>query len=329
MDNVIGHKDTKKLIQIAVDAAKERNMAAPHMLFSGLAGCGKTTIAIAIASLQDVDFIPVSPDDMTDTKAVLAMLDKLDHSGYNKTGDRIARIRPSIVFFDEIHKMPRKGQEVLGIAMEKYMLETGQANKYFWIPYFTLIGATTDDGELTKPFREKFKLRFLFEAYSFEEIVEIIKLHARKKKVSITAKACRSIAQRSRGVPRIAVSHLDRIRDYMLSMSSEIITSALAEENFGIAGIDRLGLTKPEVRLLRTLYTSREPVGLDNLAIITNESAKNIKNTIEPYLIQRGLIIRSGKGRVLTDVGRRHLEEDGYVGQVRGKLEIPANYVRK
>lgn len=329
MDNIIGHEDTKKLISIAVKSAQKRNKALPHMLFSGLAGCGKTTIATAIASVSDVDFMPVPPDDMADTKSVLATLDKLDHSGYDKFGNRVGDIRPTIVFFDEIHKMPRKGQEVLGIAMEKYMLETGQPNKYFWIPYFTIIGATTDDGELTKPFREKFKLRFLFDAYKFEEIVDIVRLHADAKKVMITPKACRAIAQRSRGVPRIAVTHLDRIRDYMLSQGSSIITSRLAEENFKIAGIDALGLTRPEIRLLQTLYTSREPVGLDNLAIITNESGKNIKNTIEPYLIQRGLIVRSGKGRIITDVGRRHLESDGYVGQARNKVEISADYVRK
>lgn len=329
MNNIIGHRDTKRLVKIAVDSARKRNKALPHMLFSGLAGCGKTTFATAIASLHDVDFMPVSPDSMSDTNSVLKMLDKLDHSGYNERGDRIDRIRPTIVFFDEVHKLPRRGQEVLGIAMEKYMLETGQPNKYFWIPYFTIIGATTDDGELTKPFREKFKLRFLFEAYSFDEIVEIIQLHARQKKVVLTPRACRSIAQRSRGVPRTAVSHLDRIRDYMLSMGSEVITGELAEENFKIAGIDALGLTKPEIRLLKTLYLSKEPIGLDNLAIITNESAKNLKNTIEPYLIQRGLIIRSGKGRIITEVGRKHLEKDGYIGQARNKVEIPASYVRK
>lgn len=329
MQHIIGHENTKELINIAVKSSQRRNKALPHMLFSGLAGCGKTTMAVAIADICNADFLPVSPDDMKDSRAVLDVLDKLDHSGYDSHGNRTDKIKPTVVFFDEIHKMPRKGQEVFGIAMEKFLLETNQANKYYWLPYFTVIGATTDDGELTKPFREKFKLRFLFEAYSFDEICAIVDLHAAKKDVLITPKAVREIAQRSRGIPRAAVMHLDRIRDYMLATGAVMITSGLAKDNFKMAGIDALGLTKPEITLLKTLYVNSDPVGLDNLAIITNESAKNIKNTIEPYLIQRGLMIRSGKGRVITKVGREHLENDGYTGAKRKKVEIPANYERK
>lgn len=328
-DNLIGHENTKRLISIAIESARARNKSLPHMLFSGLAGCGKTTMAMEIAKACETDFIPVSPSDMTDEKSALNMLDKLNHDGYNKYGDRIDKVRPSVVFFDEVHKLPRKGQETLGIAMEKFLLETGEANKFFWIPYFTIIGATTDDGELTKPFREKFKLRFLFDSYSFDEIFAIIRLHAERKKLVLTNKAVREIAQRSRGVPRMAVSHLDRIRDYAISRDVRFIMSGLVRENFSLAGIDSLGLTKVEVRILKTLYENKDPVGLDNLAIITNESQKNLKNTVEPFLIQKGLMVRSSKGRVITANGRRHLEDDGYVGSKREKVEIPANYERK
>jgi Holliday junction DNA helicase RuvB len=328
MDNIIGHQNTKKQIRIAIQAAKTRNKAVPHMLLSGVAGCGKTTMAMELAKEGGVDFLAISPDDAADRESVLRILDKLSHDNYDKYGNRTGEICPTVVFFDEIHRMPRKGQEIMGIAMEKFQLETGKSNKFYWIPYFTIIGATTDDGELTKPFREKFKLRFLFDTYNKKEVTDIVKLHANKQQVIITDKAARAIAQRSRGIPREAVKYLGRARDYAMCHDAKVITSQAVEDNFKIIGVDSKGLTKVEIKILKTLYTSRDPVGLDNLAIITNESPKNIKNTVEPFLIQEGMIVRSGKGRVLTDQGRKHLEKDGYLGTMRDKIEIPATYVR-
>jgi Holliday junction DNA helicase RuvB len=234
-----------------------------------------------------------------------------------------------MVFVDEIHRMPKRGQEVMGIAMEKFMLETGTTNRFFWIPYFTLIGATTDDGELTKPFREKFKLRFLFDTYNDEEIRDIILLHAQKQNLLISHKAARTIAQRSRGIPRTAVSFLERSRDYAQFIKAKVITSQAVLENFKTMGIDSMGLTGAEIKILKTLYTSQIPIGLDNLSIVTNEPKKNILQTIEPFLIRKGLMTRGGKGRVITDEGRKHLEGDGYLGGLKHKAEIAPDYVRK
>jgi len=328
MDNLIGHKNNKKQIKIAIESAKHRNENIPHMLFSGTAGCGKTTMAMEMAKLSNVDFLAVSPHEMQDREAILKILDKLNHNNYDKYGNRKGEIKPTVIFFDEIHQMSRKGQEVMGIAMEKFMLETGKPNKFYWIPYFTIIGATTDDGELSKPFREKFKLRFLFETYSSGEITEIIKMHAKKQKTIITDKASRVIAQRSRGIPRTAVGFLERGRDYSMYAGSNVITSDSMIRNFKLMGIDSKGLTKAEIKILKILYDNKEPIGLDNLAISTNESMKNIKNTIEPFLIQKGLILRSGKGRVITNTGREHLEKNDHIDVERNKIEIPANYVR-
>jgi Holliday junction DNA helicase RuvB len=329
MEKIIGHELTKKQIRIAIKAAHSRNEAIPHLLFSGLAGTGKTTLSMEIARTAAVDFLPISPDDVLDMDSALSIMDKLDHTNYDRFGNRTSYIKPTILFFDEIHRMPRKGQEILGIAMEKFQLETGKPNKFFWIPYFTVIGATTDDGELTKPFREKFKLRFIFDAYSYEEMINIVFFHANMKQINITGKAVREIALRSRGIPRIAVNYLERVRDYSYSLGAEIVTFKNVEEAFFELGIDSKGLTPTEIRVLKILYANREPIGLDNLAIITNESQKNIKNTVEPFLIQQGLMVRSGRGRVITDQGRRHLEQFGYAGRTIDKAEIGAGYVRQ
>ena len=328
-EGIVGHNNTKHHVDIAIKAAKKRNEATPHMLFSGVAGCGKTTMALETARAAEVDIIPVSPDEFSDRESTLRILERLNHDSYDSFGNRTGKIRPSILFIDEIHRTPGKGQEILGIAMEKLMLDTGKPNRFYWIPHFTIIGATTDDGRLTKPFREKFKLRFLFETYSLVEIEAIIVLYAASLGIVLTKKAWRTIALRSRGVPRIAKAYLESIRDYAVHVDSHVITSGIVLSTFKTLGIDSMGLTKPEINILKALYKANSPVGVDNLAIISNESLNNIKNTIEPYLIQEGLIIRTGKGRILTDLGRKHLEEDGYLGEKRNKSEIPADYERK
>jgi Holliday junction DNA helicase RuvB len=326
---IIGHDNTKKQIQIAIESARKRNENIPHTLFSGVAGCGKTTMAMETAKVAGVDVIPASPDDFTDRDATLKLLDKLSHDNYDESGNRLGEIQPTILFIDEIHRLPARGQEILGIAMEKFLLDTGKPNKFYWIPYFTIIGATTDDGRLTKPFREKFRMRFLFETYSLTEITDIIRVYSNSLKILTTDKACRTLARRSRGIPRTAKGFLESARDYAIHLGAKVITSNSVKDNFKIIGVDSKGLTKPEITILKALYKTSSPIGLDNLAIIGNESVNNVKNTIEPYLIQLGLIIRSGKGRILTDEGRRHLEEDGYLGAKRNKAEITADYVRK
>lgn len=329
INNIIGHNETKKLLEIAAKSAEERNENIPHLLFSGAAGCGKTTMGMEMAKAVDVDFLPVSPDDFTDREPVLKILDKLNHKNYDEHGNRIGKLKPTIIFIDEVHRLPKKGQEILGIAMEKFLLETGKVNKYYWIPYFTLIGATTDDGELTKPFREKFKLRILFNTYTDTQIFEMILYHADRLKILISHKAAREISKRSRGIPRTAVGFLERSRDYSQYLEAKVITSEAVLQNFKNMSIDSKGLTGAEIKILKTLYTSKEPIGLDNLAIVSDEAKKNISQTIEPFLIRQGFMIRSGKGRLITDVGRKHLENDGYLGDKNKKVEIAPDYVRK
>ena len=326
----IGHVDTKERIEVAVNSALKRNTAIPHILLSGAAGCGKTTTAKWLSNLGGYDYLPASPLDLKRKKDVYSLLEKLNTNGYDKKGNRVKKVIPTILFFDEIHQMPVIAQEILGLAMERFILEADVPNKLIWLPYFSIVGATTDDGKLTKPFRDRFKLKFVYEPYRDEDMYKIVNFHASKNGLPITSSAVKDITQRSRGVPRVMVNYLETIRDIMISEGAEIITEDLVNESFDKMGVDKTGLTKIEIKLLKALFSAGTPIGLENLAIITNESAKTIGQTIEPFLIRRGLIVRTGKGRTITEFGIEYLEEEGHLESKASKNKefIDANYER-
>lgn len=312
--DLIGHTNTKNRIDVALKSATARNSCIPHILLAGVAGCGKTTTARWLSDIGNYDFLPVSPLTLKTKKDVYNLLSKLNTIGYSSVGDRIGKIKPTIIFFDEIHQMPVIGQEILGIAMERFDLEADEPNKLIWLPYFSVVGATTDDGILTKPFRERFKIKFIYESYNNEDMYKVTNYHASKRKLTITPKAIRSIVDRSRGIPRVMIGYLETIRDFMLAHEASIITTNLVETTFESIGVDQTGLTSIDIAILKTLYGADKPIGLENLAIITNESLKSITQTIEPYLIRRGFLLRTGKGRLITQDGRNYLEEYGHLG---------------
>jgi len=328
---LIGHHSTKTQIEIASMSAIKRNSSLPHMLFTGVAGCGKTSMARFVASNNKTGFMSVPAQKFKDFNSVTSILEKLDHTGYDEMGNRISKITPTILFVDEIHRMPITGEEYLGIAMEEFRLPSEDGNGYYWIPYFTLIGATTDDGGLSKPFRERFKMRFVFNTYSNDEMSEIVSYHAKRPGINIpiTPKAIRSLAKRGRGVPRIVLGYLERARDLALSLGEPpVITSYVVEEMFRKMGVDEEGLTLPELKILKTLYDSKVPIGLDNLSIIVNESPKTLQASSEPFLVRKGYIIRSGKGRIITKKGKRYVASKMENAGKKWKAIIPANYTR-
>lgn len=326
--NLVGHTDTKGQIAIAMKAAKKRNMAMPHMLFSGLAGCGKTSMAQEIARISDCSFLSAISVNIRTHKDIINLIEKMDHHNYNEQGDRIGTIQPTILFLDEIHQIPSLGQEMLGLVMERFILDTGQPNKFYWAPYFTIIGATTDDGKLNKPFRERFKLRFIFEQYSLNEISKIVEMYSKKLNMVITTKGVISIAKRSKGIPRIAVSYVERMRDFLLATNKKFANSTLTEILFKKLKIDEEGLTIIERNLLKILYDVKVPMGVDNLAMILNESTKNLIGTIEPFLMQKGFIVRNSKGRSITKAGINYLKQTSDSVE-KEKLEIAIDYIRK
>lgn len=310
---LVGHENTKNRIKVAVSSAKHRNTAIPHVLLSGAAGCGKTTTARWMSELGGYEYLPASPLELKSKKAVYDLLEKLNIQGYNETGDRVSEVKPTILFFDEIHQMPTIGQEVLGLAMERFILEADVPNKLIWLPYFSIVGATTDDGKLTKPFRDRFKIKFIFEPYKDDDMESIVRFHAIKNALAVTNGAVTNITKRSRGVPRVMVNYLETIRDIQLAEGAPVIDDDLTNFAFDTIGIDDTGLSKTEIKILKSLHNAGSPVGLDNLSIMTNESNKAISQTIEPFLIRRGLIVRTGKGRTITEKGLQYLEDRGHL----------------
>jgi Holliday junction DNA helicase RuvB len=270
-----------------------------------------------------VTFLPEHLKKMDD---VLSIFEKLDVTNYSEYGDIIGPIKPAVVFIDEIHNIKLPVQEWLGVAMENFEIESSDG-KVYWVPYFTLVGATTNDGLLSKPFLDRFKMRFIFRPYSFDESVEIVLVHAARLNQRITHEATEEISKRGRGVPRILVGYLERCRDTSIVNRTGIITQEVALNTFDLLGIDSIGLRETELRLMKVLYEVNAPVGVENLSIIINEAPKTIVSSIEPFLIQNGFVIRSGQGRILTQKGREYLEVSGSKKIVRKPL--PPGYVRR
>lgn len=325
--DIIGHYNTKKQLATAIAGAKSLNKAVGHMLFSGAAGCGKTTLANYVAQKTGSPFLSVVPNDLKDYKSVLSVLDRLNHENYDTFGNRTGEITPTILFLDEVHNLPLKGQELLGLVMERFKIEAAKPNMYHWVPFFTLAGATTVPGNLSKPFRDRFKLNFLFSPYKDEEMHEIVCYHARIRNINITPSGVAEIVLRSRGTPRLAVGFLERVRDFMLAVESRSATGHLVRQVFHDLQIDGEGFNELEINLMKALLDAGAPVSLDNLSIIIQEDAKSIRGFAEPYLIRKGMILVSGKGRILTDRGRKYLSNSGKAGKLV-KMEIDFNYER-
>lgn len=328
---LIGNTDINGQINIAIKSARAQNRSMPHMLLSGAAGCGKTSTARRIATDTNCKFINIACDSIKGRPDLLPIVRQFSTEGYDVYGRKKSVIYPTVLFIDEIHGLALSGQEHLGMLMEEWYIlvkpheltrkeaihsTTGSPDIMpFSSPQFTLIGATTNDGKLSKPFRDRFKLRFVFSPYSFEESIEIVMVHAESLKIKIEQGALEEIAKRGRGVPRIIVSLLERCRDMVVAFPDDynIITREMATVTFADLHIDDTGLTETDLKLLKILHGSKDAVGVDNLAVQLNESQKVLTETVEPYLIQRSLILRSSKGRKITDDGRKYLMDTGYI----------------
>ena len=298
-DEFIGQKKVVDNLNIAVKAAKKRKEPLDHVLFCGLPGLGKTTLARLIAREMGTNLVITSGPVLKRPADVVASLTKLQQ------GD--------IFFIDEIHRMLTDVEEYLYSAMEDFFislnLEKGVNGRTvnLQLQKFTLIGATTREGLLSEPFRSRFGIleRLLF--YPPDEIEKVIIRSARIIGVEIDKEAAHILSERSRGTPRIANRYLKRIRD-LAQVKSSRITPKIAKEGLEMLGVDELGLEQIDRQILETIHANNnQPVGLKTIAQAVNEVENTIEEVYEPFLIRENFITKTPRGRKITAKAIEHL----------------------
>lgn len=301
LSDYIGQKRIKESLLISIQAAKQRKEPLDHLLFYGPPGLGKTTLAGIIAKEMGRNLRPTSGPAFEKPGELAAVLNGLGE------GD--------ILFIDEIHRLNKQVEEILYPAMEDYAIDilVGQGPNtksiHLQMPKFTLVGATTRAGLLSAPLRDRFGEIHRLEFYSDEELCTIVINSAKRLRTEIDTEAAMEIAKRSRGTPRIANRMLKRVRDFAQVRYDGKITGKVADTALERMEVDEMGLDKSDKRLLLTLINSfgGGPAGLDTLAASIGEDSGTIEDLIEPYLLQKGLLNRTPRGRVVTEKAYTHL----------------------
>ncbi len=301
----VGQKALKHNLNVFISAAKARNEVLDHVLLFGPPGLGKTTLAHIIANEMETSIKVIngpSVEKAGDLAAILTVLEPGD-----------------ILFIDEIHRLPRVVEEVLYSAMEDFKLQVminldgNVKNLEVDLPPFTLVGATTRAGDLSSPLRARFGISEKIDYYEEEDILQIIFRTSRVFKLPISDEAAREIAKRSRRTPRIANRLFRRIRDFATFSSAAIIEADLCRDALTHLRVDPLGLDEVDLAYLTTLVERFKggPVGLETLANAIGEELTNLEDVYEPYLLQIGMIDKTPRGRVATELCYKHLKKPG------------------
>jgi len=295
-----GQPVVREQMEIFIEAARTREEALDHTLIFGPPGLGKTTLANIIASEMRSEIKTTSGPILERAGDLAALLTNLE------AGD--------VLFIDEIHRLSPNVEEILYPAMEDYQLDImigeGPAARSIKLdlPPFTLVGATTRAGSLTSPLRDRFGIVQRLEFYNIEDLTKIVSRSAKLSGTQIDEEGAREVAMRSRGTPRIANKLLRRARDYAQVKADGIITAPVADKALNMLSVDDKGFDHMDRRLLLTMIEKfgGGPVGVDNLAAAISEERETIEDVLEPFLIQQGFIMRTPRGRVVTDNAYLH-----------------------
>ena len=301
LDEFVGQVQVKETLKIAIEAAKKRDEPLDHLLFSGPPGLGKTTLAHIIAHEMGADIRATTGPVLEKPGDIAALLTPL------KRGD--------ILFIDEIHRINPVVEEVLYPAMEDFFIDVmigeGPSARSIKLnlEHFTLIGATTKQGLLGAPFRDRFGIISRLDLYSCGELVKIVTRSASILKIPITADGADEIAKRSRGTPRIVNRLLRRVRDFAIVKGDGTITREITARALQMMQIDELGLDELDRRILLVIAKDFDggPVGAKTIAISVGEEVRTIEDVYEPYLIQIGFLKRTPQGREVTPAAKKHL----------------------
>lgn len=293
LNDFTGQPIVSAQLMIAIKAAKMRGESLRHCLFYGPPGTGKTTLAHIIANEMHSRIHVITGPTMTSPKSVLPLVMNI------KAND--------VLFIDEIHRLKMPIEEALYPIMEDFKLDMQERNggvTYVYnrkLPKFTLVGATTRLGDLSKPLRERFGQICEFQLYSVDELTKIVNRTASIFKMEIHPDAAIMIAQRSRGTPRVANKLFFIARDFAQAAGKESITVEIVKQSLELEGVDENGLTRLDYRYLRALLQNGGMAGVDALAANINETAQTIVDVIEPHLLHEGYIARTRSGRKATD----------------------------
>lgn len=302
LDAFVGQDAAKNALGIAIEAARKRGEQIDHILFAGPPGLGKTTLAHIIAREMGAAI-------KTTTGPVL-----------EKPGDIAALVTAlqngDVLFIDEIHRMNPVVEEILYPAMEDFFIDVmigegpSARSIKLTLEHFTLIGATTRQGLLSSPFRDRFGILVRLNLYSTEDLVKIVTRSAMILKIPITPGGAAEIAARSRGTPRIGNRLLRRVRDYAMVKGDGTITEEIARAGLDLLQIDELGLDDIDRRILSVIAEDfgGGPVGVKTIAISVGEEVRTIEEVYEPYLIQIGFVKRTPQGRETTPAALAHLK---------------------
>ena len=304
LSDYVGQEKAKGNLKIYIEAAKQRGDSLDHVLFYGPPGLGKTTLCGIIANEMGVNLKVTSGPAIEKPGEMAAILNNLQE------GD--------VLFVDEIHRLNRQVEEVLYPAMEDFAIDimlgkdSSARSIRLDLPKFTLVGATTRVGLLTAPLRDRFGVIQRLEFYTPEELCVIVKRSAKVLGVEIDEEGAFEIARRSRGTPRLANRLLKRVRDFAQVKYDGVITRHVADFALDILDVDKLGLDNNDRTLLLTLIQkfSGGPVGLETLAASIGEDSGTLEDVYEPYLLMNGLIMRTPRGRMATDLAYKHLGLD-------------------